>query len=137
MAPAPADSTYAHGVDAGTATVPEVVEATTQALAAEGFGVLTRIDVAATLRAKLGVERPPYVILGACNPTFAHRALEMEPLLGALLPCNVVVQAEDERVRVSAVSARAMLGVVGNPELDAVADRVDDHLARVLEAVRA
>lgn len=137
MAAAQTDSHYANSVDAGGGTVPEVVDATTRALAAEGFGVLTQIDVAATLRAKLGVERPPYVILGACNPSLAHRALEHEPLLGVLLPCNVVVHAEGERVRVSAVSARAMLGVVGNPDLDSVADEVDARLARVVEALRA
>lgn len=113
----------------------EAMALTEQALAQEGFGVLSRIDVAATLRAKLGVEREPYVILGACNPGYAHRALEMEPLLGALLPCNVVVHVDGGTTTVSAVSAGAMLGVVGNPALDAVAAEVDERLARVLAAV--
>jgi len=108
-----------------------------EALAAEGFGVLSRIDVAATLRAKLGVEREPYVILGACNPRCAHRGLEAEPLLGALLPCNVVVHVAEGTTRVAAVSAAAMLGVVGNPELAPVAREVDARLARVLEALAA
>ena len=111
------------------------VERTVEALAAEGFGVLSRIDVAATMRAKLGVERPPYVILGACNPHLAHGALEAESLLGVLLPCNVVVSVEDGATRVAAVSAAAMLGVVGNPALEAVARDVDARLARVLDAV--
>lgn len=113
----------------------EALARTEDALAGEGFGVLSRIDVAATLRAKLGVDRDPYVILGACNPSYAHRALGMEPLLGALLPCNVVVHQEGGATTVSAVSAAAMLGVVGNPALDEVAREVDERLARVLDAV--
>lgn len=114
----------------------EALEAVEVALAEEGFGVLSRIDVAATLKARLGVERPPYVILGACSPQLAHGALEAEPLLGTLLPCNVVVH-DDERGRtnVSVVSARGMLGLVGNPDLDATAGEVDERLGRVLDAL--
>jgi uncharacterized protein (DUF302 family) len=117
--------------------VDEAIERTVEALADEGFGVLSRIDVAATLKAKLGVERDPYVILGACNPQFAHGALESEPLLGVLLPCNVVVHVEDGATRVTAVSAQVMLGVVDNPALGPVAADVDARLARVLAAVAA
>lgn len=108
---------------------------TEEALAAEGFGVLTRIDVQATLKAKLGVERDPYVILGACNPALAHGALEMESLLGVLLPCNVVVHTEDGTTKVSAVSAEAMLGIVKNDALHETARDVDERLSRVLTAV--
>lgn len=115
----------------------EAIARTEAALAGEGFGVLTRIDVAATLKAKLGVDRAPYMILGACNPAYAHRALEMEPLLGALLPCNVVVHQDRGGTTVSAVSAAAMLGVVGNAALDEVAREVDERLARALDEVAA
>jgi uncharacterized protein (DUF302 family) len=106
-------------------------------LRAEGFGVLCEIDVQATLREKLGVEGEPYVILGACNPPLAHRALEAEPELGVLLPCNVVVYERDGLVRVSAVDAERMLSIVGNEELEAVAGEVRDRLARVVERATA
>lgn len=110
----------------------EAVTATRAALADEGFGVLTEIDVQATMREKLGVERDPYLILGACNPPLAHRALEEEPEIGVLLPCNVVVRVEDGSTIVSAVSAAAMLSVVDNPAVTPVADEVAGRLERVL-----
>lgn len=102
------------------------------ALKAEGFGVLTEIDVQATLRQKLSVERGKYAILGACSPPHAHKALEAEPELGLLLPCNVVVYETDGGTRVSAVNAEAMLGIVGNPALDEIATDVQARLARVI-----
>lgn len=111
------------------------VARTREALAAEGFGVLTEIDVKATMKAKLDLDRDPYIILGACNPGFAHRALEAEPELGVLLPCNVVVRVEDGRTIVSAVSAGDMLGMVGNPALEPIAAEVGERLARVVAAV--
>lgn len=113
----------------------EAVARTEAALAEEGFGVLTRIDVAATLRAKLGVESEPHLILGACNPALAHGALMVEPSLGVLLPCNVVVRVEDGVTRVEAVSAERMLGVVGRDELRGTAVEVDARLRRVVAAV--
>ena len=111
---------------AGTTALPfaEAVSRVREELAEEGFGVLTEIDVQATLREKLGEEVDPYVILGACNPTYAHRALGLEPDLGALLPCNVVVHERDGETRVSAVDPVAMLSIVDNPELDALAGDV-------------
>jgi uncharacterized protein (DUF302 family) len=108
-----------------------------QELQVEGFGVLTEIDVKATLRAKLGVDVEPYLILGACNPSLAHQAMELEPELGVLLPCNVVVYRRDGRTVVSAVDAERMLSIVGNDDLLPVATEVRDRLARVVARVVA
>lgn len=115
----------------------EVLAATRAALADEGFGVLTEIDVKATMKAKLDVDRDEYVILGACNPSLAHQALEAEPELGVLLPCNVVVYRTAGRTRVSAVAAEQMLGMVGNEQLKPVAGEVAQRLDRVLAAIAA
>ncbi len=106
-----------------------------ETLQEEGFGVLTEIDVQATLRAKLGEETEPYLILGACNPPYAHRALELEPELGTLLPCNVCVYERDGATHVSAVDPVAMLGVVGNPELDPIAQEIRGKVERAVERV--
>jgi uncharacterized protein (DUF302 family) len=105
------------------------------ALKNEGFGVLTEIDVQATLRAKLGVDRDKYVILGACSPSHAHKALQAEPELGLLLPCNVVVYETEGGTRVSAINAGEMLGIVGNSALDEIAVDVQARLTRVIDAV--
>ena len=102
-------------------------------LAAEGFGVLCEIDVQATLHEKLGVDQEPYLILGACNPPLAHRALTAEPDLGTLLPCNVVVYRRDDETHISAVDAERMLSVVGSAELAPIAAEVRDRLANVVE----
>lgn len=109
-----------------------------EALKAEGFGVLTAIDVQQTLREKLGEEMPPYMILGACNPHLAHQALSIEPRIGLLLPCNVVVRAEGpNHARVEIADPRAMLGIVGNPQLDAVARDALQRLQRALATLTA
>ena len=114
----------------------QATEAVTRALAKEGFGVLTEIDVAATLKKKLGLERPPYKILGACNPQFAARALEMEPQIGALLPCNVVVrQGADGKTVVEFMDPDAVLGLVGRPEVAPIAAEVRARLERVMAAL--
>jgi len=102
-------------------------------LAAEGFGVLCEIDVQATLTAKLRVEREPYLILGACNPRLAHAALETEPELGVLLPCNVVVYQEDGQTHISAVDAERMLSIVGNDQLADTAGEVRRRLSAVVD----
>lgn len=102
-------------------------------LAQDGFGVLCEVDVQATLKQKLGAEREPYLILGACNPPLAHRALEAEPELGVLLPCNVVVYTQDGETRIAAVDAERMLSIVGNPELAEIAADVRARLEGVVE----
>lgn len=114
----------------------QAIEQVTAALKEEGFGVLTEIDVRDTFRKKLDVEFPRYVILGACNPPLAHQALLAERELGALLPCNVIVYDDEEGGSVvSAVNPHAMLGVVHNPELDAIAEDVAQRMQRVLETL--
>ncbi len=105
------------------------------ALADVGFGVLTEIDVSATLKAKLDVDTAPYRILGACKPTYAHRALEIDPALGGLLPCNVVVREHpDGGSEIMAVDPVAMLGLAQAPELEEIASRVAEELASALAA---
>jgi uncharacterized protein (DUF302 family) len=114
------------------------LERVTTALKAEGFGVLTEIDVKDTLKKKLDVDFRPYKILGACNPPLAYRALSIAPTVGLLLPCNVTVsQAEDGMIDVSLVDPLAMLGVVASPELRPVADEAKVRLDRVAIALRA
>ena len=122
---------------AGTTSLPyaKAVERVREELVQEGFGVLTEIDVQATLREKLGEEVDPYVILGACNPSYAHRALGLEPDLGALLPCNVVVYVRDGETRVSAVDPVAMLSIVDNPGLAEIAGEVRSRVERAVKRV--
>ena len=128
-------SKYAFGKTVAM-TQEQALQAVTQALAVEGFGVLTEIDVAATLKKKLGIERAPYKILGACNPQFAARALEAEPQIRALLPCNVVVrQGGDGKTVVEFMDPDAVLGIVGRPEIAPIAAEVRARLTRVLEAL--
>jgi uncharacterized protein (DUF302 family) len=113
----------------------QAVGAVTQALAKEGFGVLTEIDVAATLKKKLGIDRPPYKILGACNPQFAHRALEAEPQIGALLPCNVIVREDAGKTVVEFMDPDAVLKLVERPEIGSIAKDVRQRLERVMNAL--
>jgi uncharacterized protein (DUF302 family) len=108
-----------------------------QELTAQGFGVLCEIDVQATLKAKLGVEREPYLILGACNPPLAHAALEAEPELGTLLPCNVVVYKQNGQTHIAAVDAERMLLMVGNDQLASTATEVRRRLSTVVERAAA
>jgi uncharacterized protein (DUF302 family) len=113
----------------------QAIEAVTQALAKEGFGVLTEIDVQATLKKKLGIERAPYKILGACNPQFAAQALEAEPQIGALLPCNVVVREAGGKTIVEFMDPDAVLTLVGRPEVGKIAAEVRERLQRVMAAL--
>jgi uncharacterized protein (DUF302 family) len=118
-----------------TRSFADAVERAKELLKEEGFGVLCEIDVSRAFKEKIDADFRPYVILGACNPRLAQKALERESQLGLLLPCNVVVQQEESGVVVSAIDARALLGIVAQPELAAVADDVNARLRRVLERV--
>lgn len=100
-----------------------------------GFGILCEIDVAKTLKEKIGVDTEPYVILGSCNPKFAHEALQQEPGLGLLLPCNVVVAQKAECVEVAAIDARTMLSVTGNSALAPIAGQVTTLLWQAIDGL--
>ena len=114
----------------------QAVERVTEALAKEGFGVLTDIDVAATMKKKLGQEFRPYRILGACNPQLAYRALTLEDKIGTMLPCNVIVQQhEGGAIEVSAVDPVASMQAIQNPSLAEVAKEVQAKLKRVVDSV--
>jgi uncharacterized protein (DUF302 family) len=115
----------------------EAVERTRDLLAAEGFGVVTELDVRATMKKKLDIDFRNYLILGACNPPLAHRALESEDKIGVLLPCNVVVQETAAGVEVAAMDPVAAMGAIGNEALEAVAAEVKDRLDRVIGGLRA
>jgi uncharacterized protein (DUF302 family) len=116
------------------AVVAEVIEG----LKAEGFGVLTDIDVQATLKSKLGADMPRYRILGACNPRFAHEALNREDKLGVLLPCNVIVrETADQRVEVASVDPVVAIERTGNRELESTAREVRQRLSNVVEGIGA
>ena len=110
----------------------QAVSRVTEALKREGFGVLTDVDVAATLKAKLGEEFRPYRILGACNPKLAYRALQLEDKIGTMLPCNVIVQQHEGGVEVSAVNPVASMQAIKNPGLAEVAKEVQAKLRRIV-----
>lgn len=112
------------------------LDVTTVALKAEGFGVLTTIDVQATLKEKLGESFDPYMILGACNPALAHRALTADGDIGLMLPCNVTLHETDGKTTVSIVDPHAMLAAAGgNPAVTAIAEEASERLTRVLMAL--
>lgn len=113
----------------------QAVDKVTAALKEEGFGVLTEIDVKATLKKKLDADFRNYVILGACNPPLAHRALATDLEIGLLLPCNVIVYEDNGASVVSILDPISMLGVVENPEIDPVADEARTRLERVAQAL--
>lgn len=116
----------------------DTLQRTRAALADQGFGVLTEIDIQATLKDKIGVDTPPQVILGACRPPLAHAALQAEPSIGLLLPCNVVVRAlDDQRTLVEALDPAVMVDLTGNENLLAVADEARTRLTAALEALTA
>ena len=114
----------------------KAIEATTAALKEEGFGVLTEIDIAQTMKKKLDVDLPKYKILGACNPQYAYKALQAENKIGTMLPCNVIVQdAGGGKVEVSAVNPLASMQAVENPEFGALAQEVTDKLKRMISSL--
>lgn len=113
----------------------EVVERATAALAAEGFGVLTTIDVAATLRAKLGLEVAPYLIMGACNPHLASEGIALEPDLGVLLPCNVVIRKTESGTHVAAMEPLAAIALAGNDQLERLATEARERIERAVAAL--
>lgn len=114
--------------------MPDAEAAVRQALSEQGFGILTEIDVAATLAAKLGVDRPALKILGACNPVFAHRSLELDPTVALLLPCNVVLEdsGEEGKTRVAIADPRELIGSLASPK-QAELQRLADEAASALE----
>ncbi|MCB1288608.1 MAG: DUF302 domain-containing protein [Mycobacterium sp.] len=119
-------------------TFPDAVTRIREALAAQGFGVLTEIDMQATLKAKLDKDIGSYLILGACNPPMAHRAVSVDPQIGLLLPCNVVVRADpdhDTRVIVEAMNPQILVEVTGEPELHGVADEVTTMLQAAIDSL--
>ena len=118
------------GFDEALARVPE-------ALKAEGFGVLTEIDVKKTLHEKIGAELDPYIILGACNPKLAYRALQIEPEIGLLLPCNVTVRAEGDGCRVDIADPNAMMGIAGAGKLDDIAAEAREKLSSVVASLES
>jgi uncharacterized protein (DUF302 family) len=121
--------TIESGFDAAVARVVE-------ALKREGFGILTDIDVAGTMKQKLGVEFRPYRILGACNPPLAHKALSAEDKVGVMLPCNVIVQEGGAgKIEVAAIDPRAAMERIGNPALTELANEVADRLTRVVSTI--
>jgi uncharacterized protein (DUF302 family) len=125
--------TFGRRIRGAPAGLRPLVEA---ALKAEGFGVITEIDVAATIKARLGLEIAPYLILGACNPSLAHRAIEEDPSVGALLPCNVVLRADGDATIIEAIDPVVAMRLAATPALTAIATEARARLARALAAVQ-
>lgn len=127
------DYTIKRTIDGG---FDDVVERTVAALKTEGFGVLSDIDIQSTLKAKLGADMSRYRILGACNPPLARQALQAEPTIGVMLPCNVVVhETQSGKIEVAAIDPRTVIGAIGNPLLRTIAATVAEKLSRAVANV--
>ena len=126
---------YYHKKDLECVSFEKAVQKVTEALKTEGFGVLTEIDVAATMKKKLDVDFRPYRILGACNPNFAYQALQAEDKIGVMLPCNVIVQQKGNHIEVAAVDPMASMQAVENDSLGGIATEVDERLKKVIESL--
>lgn len=126
---------YGHAVTLHTPFADTMV-AVRDALAGQGFGIVSEVDMAATFRAKLGVETEPQVILGACRPDFALKALEVEASIGLLLPCNVVVRSAGDTTIVEMIDPAMLVDVTGNADLQEIAGQVGTHLAAAMEVLR-
>ena len=130
------EATYGYTKNLGKVEFDSAIEKVTGELKNEGFGVLTEIDVKATLKKKLDVDFRQYKILGACNPPLAHQALESEPLIGLLLPCNVIVMEEDDKsITVSAVNPMEMFKVVENSGMSEIAGQVNAKIRKVVDSL--
>ena len=126
---------YGNTVTIDPLPMEEALPAVRAAFKEQGFGILTEIDIQATLREKTGAEVEPYVILGACNPQLAQQALQIEPEIGLLLPCNVVVRQSEGRVLVHALDPEVMVSIPGRPELKGIADDASARIGRALAAL--
>ena len=118
------------------ATYDEAIPAVIEALKGQGFGVLTEIDIRQTLKEKLDIDVQPQVILGACNPQLAHRALEIDPRVATLLPCNVVIRSENGRTIVEALDPKIIAAISDNPALAPIADEAGDRIQKALNTLR-
>ncbi|QPZ92895.1 DUF302 domain-containing protein [Thioclava electrotropha] len=116
-------------------TLEEADTRTREALKEQGFGVLTEIDVQGTMKKKLDEDMPGYMILGACNPKMAHQAIQLEPNVGAMLPCNVILRQDGSDILVCAIDPQASMTAIDNPQLKSVAGEVRDMLAKAIEAL--
>jgi len=126
---------YTHNRLFENANMAEIEERTRRSLAEAGFGVLTEIDVKATMKAKIDVDLQAYRILGACNPTMAHRAIELEPRIGAMLPCNVILREVGNGIEVSAIDPVASMLAIENDDLTCLAIEVRDLLVQAIDEV--
>ncbi|OOY19954.1 hypothetical protein BMI86_10785 [Thioclava sp. DLFJ5-1] len=116
-------------------TLEEADTRTREALKAQGFGVLTEIDVQSTMKKKLDEDMPGYMILGACNPKMAHQAIQLEPNVGAMLPCNVILRQDGSDILVCAIDPQASMTAIDNPQLKSVAGEVRDMLEKAVQAI--